>query len=243
MGFNLEVSIPAMTVFLQGILSFFSPCVLPIIPLYMGYLSGGAYTINENGEQIFEQKKVFTNTIFFIFGVSFAFFILGLGFSALGSFFTSNQLWFSRIGGIIIILLGLMQLGLFEKLFTSKEYHLPIKISSLKMNPFIALVMGFTFSFAWTPCVGPALSTVLIMISSTNSTTQGMLLMGVYTIGFILPFLFLGIFTTKCLNLIKKHRGIVTYTIKIGAVIMILMGIMMLTGLMNKISGYLSAFI
>ncbi len=241
MGFDLDTTIPALTVFLQGILSFFSPCILPIIPLYMGYLSGGATQTDENGNKKYNQKQVMLNTLFFIIGVSFAFFLLGLGFSALGLFFTQNQLLFSRIGGIIVVLLGLMQLGLFTKPFGGKEFKLPIKIDVLRMNPITALIMGFTFSFAWTPCVGPALSTVLIMISSASSTTLGITLMAVYTVGFTLPFLLVGIFTTQCLNFFKKHKKVVAYTVKIGAVLMILMGVMMITGLMNGITGYLSS--
>ena len=242
MGFDLNITISAMTVFLQGLLSFFSPCILPIIPLYMGYLSGGAYETDEQGNKKFNQKTVLINTLFFVLGTSFAFFTLGLGFSALGKFFTENQYLLAKIGGVLIILLGLIQFGLFEKLFKSKEYRLPIQINALKMNPFTALCMGFVFSFAWTPCVGPALSTVLIMISNTQSTMHGILLMAVYTLGFILPFLFVGMFTTKCLNLFKKHRNVVKYTIKIGAVIMIIMGILMLTGTMNSVTSYLADY-
>ncbi len=242
MGFDLDVTIPALTVFLQGILSFLSPCILPIIPLYMGYLSGGTLSISEDGSEKYNQKKVITNTVFFIIGVSFAFFLLGLGFSAAGRFFTEYQMLFSRIGGIIVIMLGLMQLGIFDKPFKGKEFKLPIKLNNFKMNPFTALLMGFVFSFAWTPCVGPALSTVLIMISSANSMSTGLILMGVYTLGFTIPFLLVGIFTTKCLNFFKKHKSVVAYTVKIGGVLMVLMGIMMFTGIMNSITGYLSTF-
>ncbi len=242
MGFDLDVTIPALTVFLQGILSFLSPCVLPIIPLYMSYLSGGSISYNEDGSKNFSQKKVILNTLFFIIGVSFAFFALGLGFSAAGKFFTEHQMLFSRIGGVLVVFLGLIQLGIFDKPFKSREFKLPIKINVLKMNPITALLMGFVFSFAWTPCVGPALSTVLIMISSANSMGLGLLLMGVYTLGFTIPFLLVGIFTTQCLNFFKKHRNVVSYTAKIGGALMILMGIMMFTGIMNSITGYLSSF-
>ena len=242
MGFDLDVSIPMITVFLQGILSFLSPCVLPIIPLYMGYLSGGTISVGKDGSKQFSQKKVIINTLFFIVGVSFAFFLLGLGFSAVGKFFTNYQMIFSRVGGILVVILGLMQLGVLDKLFKGKEYKLPIKLNVLKMNPITALTMGFVFSFAWTPCVGPALSTVLIMISSASSTTTGILLMGVYTLGFTIPFLLVGIFTTKCLNFFKTQRSMVAYTVKIGGVLMVLMGIMMFTGIMNNITGYLSTF-
>ncbi len=241
MGFDLDVTIPAITVFVQGLLSFFSPCVLPIVPLYAGYLSGGG-TVAPDGTVQYSQKVILRNTVFFILGVSFAFFSLGLGFSALGMMFTENQMVFSRIGGILIILLGLMQLGVFDHPFHGGEVKLPIKLNMLKMSPMTALLMGFTFSFAWTPCVGPALSTVLIMIAGAQSSLQGLWLMGVYTLGFTIPFLLVGVFTTQCLNFFKAHRNVVAYTTKIGAVIMILMGLMMFTGTMNSITGYLSKF-
>ncbi len=242
MGFDLDVTIPVITVFIQGVLSFLSPCILPIIPLYMGYLSGGTISANEDGSKNFSQKKVIINTVCFIVGVSFAFFLLGLGFSAAGKFFTEHQMMFSRIGGILVILLGLIQLGIFDKPFKGKEFKLPIKLNTLKINPLTALVMGFVFSFAWTPCVGPALSTVLIMISSANSMTTGIFLMAIYTLGFTIPFLLVGLFTTQCLKFFQKHRAIVAYTVKIGGVLMILMGLMMFTGIMNSITGYLSTF-
>ncbi len=241
MGFDLDITIPVLTVLLQGLLSFFSPCVLPIVPLYASYLSGGA-VLSGDGEVTYSKKIMARNTVCFIIGVSFAFFSLGLGFSALGQVFTENQMIFSRIGGILIVFLGLMQLGVFSKPFQGGERKLPLKLNALKMNPITALLMGFTFSFAWTPCVGPALSTVLIMVAGSQTSTQGLLLMGVYTLGFTVPFLLVGLFTTQCLQFFKTHRNVVVYTTKIGAVIMILMGLMMFTGTMNRITGYLSSF-
>lgn len=98
MGFSLDVNIPAITVFLQGLLSFFSPCVLPLIPLYIGYLSGGTGTLGEDGKMHYKKSKVMLHTLFFVIGVSFAFFLLGLGFSALGTFFKDNQDLFAKIG-------------------------------------------------------------------------------------------------------------------------------------------------
>ncbi len=241
MGFDLNVSVPALTVFVQGLLSFFSPCVLPLIPLYIGYLSGGTFDKNESGETVYNQKKVMLHTVFFVLGVSFAFFLLGLGVSAIGEFFNGKQMIFARIGGGIVILFGLYQLGAFgESRILSQEKKLPIQFDHAAMSPITALIMGFTFSFAWTPCVGPALTSVLMMTASAGSRVEGFLLIGLYTLGFVIPFLLVGIFTTKVLNLFRKHHGVVKYTVKIGGVLMILMGIMMITGNMNNLTGYLS---
>ena len=241
MGFTLDVSISAVTVFLQGLLSFFSPCVLPLLPLYIGYLSGGTAVKGEDGRMHYKQSKVLLHTVFIVTGVSFAFFLLGLGGSAVGGFFHSYQAMFARIGGILVMLFGLYQMGIFGiSSVLGKEHRLPFRLDRFAMSPVTALLMGFTFSFAWTPCVGPALTSVLLMAASAATRSQGFGLIGVYTLGFVLPFLFVGLFTTRLLELFKKYRGVVQYTVKIGGILMVLMGILMFTGKMNDVTGYLS---
>lgn len=241
MGFTLDVSISAVTVFLQGLLSFFSPCVLPLLPLYIGYLSGGSAVKGEDGKIHYKQSKVLVHTLFFVAGVSFAFFLLGLGVSAVGGFFHRHQAMFARVGGILVMLFGLYQLGIFgTSSVLGREHRLPFQLDRLAMSPVTALLMGFTFSFAWTPCVGPALTSVLLMAASAATRSQGFGLIGVYTLGFVLPFLFVGLFTTRLLELFKKYRGVVQYTVKIGGILMVLMGILMFTGKMNDVTGYLS---
>lgn len=238
MGFDLTVSIPALTVFLQGLLSFFSPCVLPLIPLYFGYLSGGAAAEGEGGR--FSRGKVLVNTVFFVLGVSFAFFLLGLGMTALGSFLGRHQTTLARVGGVVVIFFGLYQLGLFGGSILDREARFRLPLQKLAMSPLTALLMGFVFSFAWTPCVGPALSSVLLMAASAASRAKGFLLIAVYTLGFVLPFLAVGLFTTSLLGLFSRHMGVVKWTAKVGGVLLIVMGLMMITGTMNSITGYLS---
>lgn len=241
MGFSLDASVPAITVFLQGLLSFFSPCVLPLLPLYIGYLSGGTGVRGEDGRVHYERKKVLLHTICFVVGVSFAFFLLGLGVSAVGTFFRSNQAMFARIGGVFVILFGLYQLGVFgTSTVLGKEHRLPFHLDELAMSPWTALLMGFTFSFAWTPCVGPALTSVLLMAASATTKTAGFVLIGVYTLGFVIPFLAVGFFTTTLLEVFKKYRGVVRYTVKLGGILMVFLGVLMFTGKMNDVTGYLS---
>jgi len=242
MGFDLHVSVPALTVFLQGILSFFSPCVLPLVPLYVGYLAGGARVVGEDGKVRYPRKTVLVNTLFFVLGISFAFFLLGLGFTALGRFFSGNRSMFARLSGVIMLLFGLYQLGLFGKDGAlEREHRLPFRLDRWAMSPVTALVLGFTFSFAWTPCVGPALSGVLLMASTAASAAEGFVLIGVYTLGFVLPFLAVGLFTGTVLDFFKRHQSVVKVTTKAGAVLLILMGVMTLTGFMNGVTGYLSS--
>lgn len=243
MGFSLESSIPALTVFIQGLLSFFSPCVLPLIPLYVGYLAGGAAKTNDDGTIEYPRKKVFVNTLFFVVGVSFAFFLLGFGFTALGQFFTGNQRVFSVIAGVIMVAFGLYMLGVFGKTkLVEREHRLPFQLGRFAMNPLVALVLGFTFSFAWTPCVGPVLAGVLLMASSSASAAAGFGLVAVYTVGFVLPFLAVGLFTGEVLRFFRTHGNVVKYTVKVGGALLIVMGVMTVTGWMNGVTSYLSSF-
>ena len=255
MGFTIETGISAVTVFIQGLLSFFSPCVLPLVPLYLGYLAGGL-NVGTGGGAVQagdpgaspagpgkrERLKLFIRVLFFTLGISGAFFVLGMGASAAGSFFNDNRMLFARIGGVLVILFGLYQLGVFgSSKVLGSEHRLPLRLEKMTMSPVTALIMGFAFSFAWTPCVGPALTSVLLMAGSAETGAKGFLLIGVYTLGFILPFLAAGIFTAGLLAWFKKHMKIVRYTVKVGGVLMILMGLLMFTGKMNDITGYLSS--
>ena len=260
MGFTVETGISAAAVFVQGLLSFFSPCVLPLVPLYLGYLAGGLNMVSDAGKAVDlsagstaaprdrnlrgesrRRLRLFLRVFCFTLGISGAFFVLGLGASAAGSFFREQRMLFARIGGILIILFGLYQLGIFgTSRIMGKEHRLPLRLEKMTMSPVTALIMGFTFSFAWTPCVGPALTSVLLMAGSAQTSLKGFLLIGVYTLGFILPFLAAGLFTAQLLGFFRRHMKVVKYTVKIGGVIMILMGVLMFTGKMNDITGYLS---
>lgn len=257
MGFSIETSISAVTVFIQGLLSFFSPCVLPLVPLYLGYLAGGVgagmdsagssdgrpdAAGSDAGAGKRQKLRLFFRVLCFTIGISAAFFILGLGASAAGSFFSEQRMLFARIGGILIVLFGLYQLGVFgSSKLLGGEHRIPLRLEKMSMSPVTALIMGFTFSFAWTPCVGPALTSVLLMAGSAQTEALGFLLIGVYTLGFILPFLAAGIFTAQLLGFFRRHMKAVRYTVKIGGVLMILMGVLMFTGKMNDITGYLSS--
>jgi len=233
-------SLSFLLVFSEGFLSFFSPCVLPLIPVYISYLAGNGEKIDTDGTIIYDRKIILINTLFFITGIASTFFILGFSFSSLGVFLNSNKVLFSRIGGIIIIILGLNQLNVLNFKFLQIEKKINLEINRNKMNPLTAFIMGFTFSFAWTPCIGPALSSVLILASNANSSFTGNLLVLVYSVGFILPFIALGLFTTQVLNFFKAKRNLVKYTIKIGGLILIIIGLMTFTGTFTNLSRYLS---
>ena len=235
MGFDLQTSVSTLTVFFQGLLSFFSPCVLPLVPLYLSYLAGGA---PEAALDKAARRRTLINTFFFVLGISFAFFLLGMGFTALGQFFSRYRTAFTVAGGIVVLLMGVWQL--FFGGISTKELRLPFRLDKWAMGPIPALVMGFTFSFAWTPCVGPTLTSVLLLAGSSDSRVLGFVLIGVYTLGFVLPFLLVGLFTGQMLRFFRSHMNWLKYTAKAGGALLILLGVLMISGKMSSFTGYLA---
>ena len=235
MGFDLQTSVSALTVFAQGLLSFFSPCVLPLVPLYLSYLAGGA---PEAALDPAARRRTLLNTFFFVLGVSFAFFLLGMGFTALGQFFSRWRTAFTVAGGVIVLLMGLWQLLLGG--VSTRELRLPFRLDRWAMGPVPALVMGFTFSFAWTPCVGPTLTSVLLLAGSSASRAAGFALIGLYTLGFVIPFLLVGLFTGQMLRFFRRHMNWLKYTAKAGGVLLILLGVLMISGRMSSLTGWLA---
>lgn len=225
----ISSDISYIAVFLQGLFSFFSPCVLPLLPVYLGYLSGGTGDRMADGTLRFEQGKILRNTICFVIGISAAFFMLGMGTSVVGSFLVGQQHVITRVGGGIMILFGLYQLGLLGRWeFLAKERRLPFSPGTMAASPFMALLLGFVFSFAWTPCVGPMLGSVLILAAAEPG--KGMVMIMFYTLGFVIPFILLGLFSGTVLGLLKRHSNIMKYTVKAGGVLMILLGLLLCSG-------------
>lgn len=229
----MATHISLILVFIEGLVSFLSPCVLPIIPIYMGYLAGNS------SEKRNSNKKVLLFTVSFIFGILLAIFLMNASINLLQGFLKEHMTLFVRIGGAVIILLGICQLGFIKINFLQRTFRFSLKTGN-KMNVLIAFVMGFTFSFAWTPCIGPALSSILILAASSGDFWYSNFLMIIYALGFTLPFLILGLFTNKALNWLNSHHNIVKYTTKIGAIILIIFGLMMFSGKLNTISNYMS---
>ena len=225
MNFSFVSDISAFASFLEGVLSFFSPCVLPLLPVYFSFLSGGNAERNENGEIIYKRSKVVINTLFFVLGISLTFFILSLGVKGVGKIFSTNSHLFNIIGGALIIVFGLWQLVFYGTKYGAKrDKRININTNRAK-GPLLSFLLGFSFSFSWTPCIGPILSSVLIMASSSF---KGEIYLLLYALGFTLPFILLAFFTSSLLSFFQKYKRVVKYTVRIGAIVMILLGIMMI---------------
>ena len=227
--------ISILMVFMEGVLSFLSPCVLPLLPVYMGYLIGS----DVNNKQIRKKRFVIFFTLSFIFGIFTAILLMTISITLISSFFRDHMSVFIKVGGILIIVLGLFQLGFFKSNFLGKTRRLPFTLKK-EMNLLLAFLMGFTFSFAWTPCIGPALSSILLLANSSQNLWMSNFLMVIYALGLTIPFLLIGIFTDSILNWLSNHKSIMNYTVKLGAIILIFFGVSMVSGKMNFISNYMT---
>ncbi|MDZ5254087.1 cytochrome c biogenesis protein/redoxin [Clostridium sp. LIBA-8841] len=213
-------------VFVEGILSIFSPCILPILPIYLSMLSNSS--VEDMRDSKFKSSILIKNTIFFTLGISTTFFILGSSINALGSFFNANKNIIMILGGVIILFMGLFYLGIIKLNLLNREKRLNFEYKS--MSPASAFILGFTFSFGWTPCIGPILASVLVMASSSQNFVISNLLILTYTIGFILPFIIASLFYSKLFkkfDSIKKHMDLIK---KVSGIFIIIAGLIMLIG-------------
>ena len=210
--------------FLEGLLSFFSPCVLPLVPLYIGYLTSG---IDTNLSKAKVRIQTTVRTLFFVLGISTVFFLAGLGSSALRYFFQKNTIFFSIIGGFLLLLFGLFSLGIIDIPFLQREHRI-VSFKQNKNGIIRSYLLGFFFSFAWSPCVGPLLASAILKSASAESALIGWIYIGCYTLGFIIIFILLGLFTEEVLMLLKKNTNIVRYTKIVGGIVVLCMGIYML---------------
>lgn len=224
--------------FLEGILSFLSPCVIPILPIYIGILAGKKET-NSSGELVFNKRNIITNTLFFVLGISTTFFILAFATSYISLYLNEHISTLQTISGVLIIFMGLLQLGVFKIPALSKEFSFKGKIKKRgsTTTPILAFLMGFTFSFSWTPCIGPILASVFLYASS-HTGIMSIILVLVYSLGFILPFIIVAFFATKLLEIFKKNNNILKYTSIISGIILIIIGILILSGSFTYIMRY-----
>ena len=234
---DLSLIIPA---FIAGILTFLAPCTLPLVPGYLGFISGVSTNDlqNQTNSKIV-RRKIFINGVLYVIGFSLVFIILGSLFGLGGSALIKYRLWLSRIGGIFVIFFGLFMIGILKLPFMNVEKHVG-RIKALKPgNPVSSLIFGATFAFGWTPCVGPILGSILTLAASSATVGQGALLLSVFSLGLAVPFLLIAATigsASKYLPKLTKHLNTISI---IGGVFLVFLGILLLT---NKLGIWISYF-
>lgn len=228
--------IPAMTVALAaGVISFLSPCVLPIVPPYLAYMSG--VSLNDMSSVSAARRRAIVAALFFVMGLSTVFLLLGFTASAFGAFFLQNQILFSQISGVVVIVFGIHFLGIFRIPFLDREARMDA--GDKGGSSFGAYLLGLAFAFGWTPCIGPQLGAILSLAASEASVSRGTLLLGVYALGLGIPFLLAAMFMTRAMgvmNRLKKHMKAIE---RVMGLLLLVVGIAMLTGAFSTFSFWL----
>lgn len=228
--------VPAMAVALvAGFISFLSPCVLPIVPPYLAYMSGVNLSDMENVAR--GRQRAVISALFFVLGLSTVFLILGFTASAFGAFFLQNQTLFAQVSGVVVIIFGLHFLNVFRIPFLDQEARLDV--GDRGGSSFGAYVLGLAFAFGWTPCIGPQLGAILSLAASEASVARGTVLLGVYAVGLGVPFLLVAMFITRAMgvmNRIKRHMALIE---RIMGVLLIAVGLALVTGAFTWFSFWL----
>ena len=219
--------------FLAGLISFLSPCVLPLIPGYISYISGTSFN------KLIRRKKnlVLIKTIFFTLGFSFVFIALGSTASYIGKLFLTNSDIFRIIAGLIIIFFSLQIIGIINFKFMNKD----IRIFTDRYNHSLTfpLLVGAAFGFGWTPCIGPILGAILTLAAIEENINKSILLLSFYSLGLAIPFIISGILIDKFLSFSKNFRKYVSTVTKVGGVILLLTGIAILTGQLQVVGFFI----
>jgi cytochrome c-type biogenesis protein len=234
--FGIEITdaalLPAMLVaLLAGVLSFLSPCVLPIVPPYLAYMGGISVGEMKDGSQ---RHRVIMPALCFVMGLSTIFLLLGFTASAFGSFVLNNQVLLSRVSGAIIIVFGLHFLGLFRIPLLDREVRLDA--GDQGGSSLGAYVLGLAFAFGWTPCIGPQLGAILSLAAQEGSMERGTLLLGVYALGLGLPFLLAAVFIEKSMHLMAKLKRHMKLIERLMGGLLIVVGLALLTGAFTDFS-------
>ena len=223
-----------MSAFLAGIISFISPCVLPLVPPYLSYMAGAS--ISQLSETIaHDQKlrvKILTNSVLFVLGFSTVFIALGAGASSISQLLRAHMDTLSVIAGIIIIIMGLHFLGIFKIGFLYRE----ARFQSSSTGYIGSYVMGLAFAFGWTPCIGPVLGAILGIAATLDTVGQGALLLATYSAGLGIPFILAAFAVKPFLSWLSKFKKNLEMVEKVMGGLLVLTGVLFITGGMQTMA-------
>ncbi|WP_422376474.1 cytochrome c biogenesis CcdA family protein [Roseibium sp.] len=222
-----------------GVASFLSPCVLPLVPPYLGYMAGVSLeeVADDSEDNRAAAKRVFLTSLVFVLGFSTVFVLLGATASLLGQFIRQYLDYLGYIAGAVIIIMGLHFLGVFRIGFLYREAR--FHVANKPAGPLGAYVMGLAFGFGWTPCIGPVLAGILSVAAAKDTVGQGALMLSAYALGLGIPFLIASLFAGPFLNFMKRFRKHMGAVEKAMGGVLVLTGVMFLTGQMAILSYWL----
>ena len=219
----------AMVALLAGILSFLSPCVLPIVPPYLAYMTGVGVGGLKSGE-----RSAVVPALFFVLGLSTVFLLMGMAASAFGRLFLQYQEYLVKASGVVIVIMGLHFLRLFRIPFLDSEARMDV--GDRGGSALGAYVLGLAFAFGWTPCIGPLLGTILSLAATDADATRGTALLAVYALGLGIPFLLSAIFINRAIGLMNRIKPHMKTIERVMGVLLIAVGLMLVSGRMADLS-------
>lgn len=229
---NEPAVLGVVVAFTAGLLSFLSPCVLPLVPSYIGFLTG--MTLPEMAGR---RRAALTHALLFVAGFSLIFILLGASATALGRALNYYQVWLQRVGGALIILFGLACLGVFNVGWMSRERR--FQLERKPVGYLGSMLVGIAFGAGWTPCIGPVLGGILGLAATSTDVSRGMLLLGVYSAGLALPFLIAAAALESFLAWFQRFRRFLPWVMRVSGVLLVLVGVLLVTGEFTRLAGWL----
>lgn len=221
--------------FAAGLLSFLSPCVLPLVPSYIGFLTG--MTLPEMSGR---RRIALLHAVSFVAGFSLVFILLGASATALGRALNYYQIWLQRVGGVLIIAFGMVCLGVFKVGLLTQEHRLQLE---RKPVGFLGSgLVGMAFAAGWTPCIGPVLGAILGLAATSADLGRGMLLLAVYSAGLAVPFLIAAVAVESFLDWFQRFRRFLPWVMRLSGALLIFVGILLVTGEFTRLAGWLQGF-
>jgi cytochrome c-type biogenesis protein len=229
---NEPAALGIVVAFAAGVLSFLSPCVLPLVPSYIGFLTGMAFP-----EAEVRRRAALVHALLFVGGFSLVFILLGASATALGRALNYYQIWVQRVGGVLIILFGLLCLGAFSPRQLTRERRL--QFQRKPVGYLGSALVGMAFGAGWTPCIGPVLGGILSLAAASTDVARGMLLLAVYSAGLALPFLIAAVALESFLGWFQRFRRFLPWVMRITGVMLVCVGLLLVTGEFTRLAGWL----
>jgi cytochrome c-type biogenesis protein len=221
-----------MVAFVAGLLSFLSPCVLPLVPSYVGFITG--MTLPEVAGR---RRAALTHALLFVAGFSLIFILLGASATALGRALNYYQVWLQRVGGVLIILFGLLCLGVFKVNLLTQERR--VHLERKPVGYLGSALVGMAFAAGWTPCIGPVLGGILGLAAASNDVNRGMQLLAAYSAGLALPFLIAAVAVEAFLDWFQRFRRFLPWVMRVSGIMLIVVGVLLVTGEFTRLAGWL----
>jgi cytochrome c-type biogenesis protein len=230
-----SVTLGLLVAFAAGLLSFLSPCVLPLVPSYIGFLTG--MSLDEMKQD--RRRTALLHGALFVLGFTIVFLLLGATATALGRVLNHYEVWLQRIGGVLIIIFGLFCLGVIKPAFLQQDKRMHLQDKPIGYLG--SVLVGMAFAAGWTPCIGPILGGILGLASASDTVGRGMALLGAYSLGLAVPFLLAAWAVDGFLVWFQKFRRYLPWVMRISGVLLIIVGLLLVSGQFTRLASWLQS--